>query len=157
MSNNESLNALVSQIGERSGLSLELDARGSCAIEYGLAFEIVLTSCDNGDSVLLHSPIQFLDQKNALDQLRRCLELSLYGAETGGGALGLDPESAAIVLWRRLHIADLDSHALEEAIIAFASASDLVRERLSAPDHGDGDESVEPSLSFAGDAALIRI
>jgi hypothetical protein len=155
MSNNERLNVLLGELGDRSGLSLELDTRGSCAIEYGLVFEIVLTSCDNGESVLLHSPIQFLEQTSALDQLRRCLELSLYGAETEGAALSLDPESEAIVLWRRWHIADLDSHALEQAIIAFASVADSVRERLSAQD--EGDECAVANPGFPGDAALIRI
>jgi Tir chaperone protein (CesT) family len=162
MSHHRSLDALLADIGERSGLPLELDSRGSCGIEYGGGFEIIITSCDRGEGVLLHSPIQFLDRIDPLSQLRRCLELSLYGAQTGGAALGLDPDGEAIVLWRRLRIADFDSRALEQAIIAFASTADTVRARLSHATDDDGDEDDyvdddEQPFAHAGNAGFIRI
>ena len=157
---------MLADIGERSGLALALDAYGSCAIEYDGVFEIVITACDRGEGVLLHSPIQFADLADPLAQLRRCLQLCVYGAATGGAALGLDPEGDVIVLWRRMRLSGLNSHALEQAIVAFAAAADRIRERLSHPgesdeggdedDHVDGDGDEQP-FAFAGNAGLVRV
>ena len=125
------LNSLVVEISQRSGLDLELDVRGSCAIQYNDVHNIVLTGCDRGESVLFHSPLLFLCDKRPLEHLRHCMQLTLYGAETNGGAIGLDPESDNIILWRRLGLSGLDSLDLEQAIVSFTKVADLLRARLS--------------------------
>jgi hypothetical protein len=124
------LAALLAEIAQRSGLPLALDERGSCGIAYGNGSEIGLTSLDDGEGLLLHAPIQFLDQVHPLVQLRHCMELNLNGVATNGAALALDPESDWITLWRRLRVADLDAHRMEQAILEFATVADELRTRL---------------------------
>lgn len=156
MTDHDSLNDLVTDMGERNGLALTLDARGSCAIQYDLLSEVIVTGCDGGDSVLLHSPLSFLDERDPLTQLRRCLEFSTYGAETAGGAVGLDPDGEVIVFWRRITLANLDSRGLEKAILAFTVAADKTRAQLTQPRESEtGDAAADET--FAHHAAHIRI
>jgi Tir chaperone protein (CesT) family len=131
MAHDAHLAALLAEIAQRSRLPLALDERGSCGIAYGNGSEIGLTSLDDGEGLLLHAPIQFLDQVHPLTQLRRCMELNLNGVATNGAALALDPDSDWITLWRRLRVADLDSQRMEQAIIEFASVADDLRTRLA--------------------------
>lgn len=159
MVNYDRLNNLIVDVAERSGLPLELDTLGSCAIQYNEVSEIVLTACDEGDSVLLHAPLTFLCEQRPLAHLRHCMELTLYGAATPHGALGLDPDSDGIIFWRRMVLADVDSHRLESAIVDFISDADKLRgllaERHEGGDH-DKDEH-DAAQNFDVHATLIRI
>ncbi len=169
MENTDHLNTLIVDIGERAGLPLQLDTFGSCAIQYDEISEIVLTSCDSGATVLLHSPLTYLCEQRPLEHLRHCMEITIYGAETDGGAVGLDPESRAITFWRRIALQGLDSHALESAIITFITASEkcrvLLRNRHAGIETHENetvdmeqlDHNGESEHSFATHANLMRI
>lgn len=156
MTNHDRLNELIEDIGKRNNLALTLDVRGSCAIQYDDIFEVIVTACDRGESVLLHSPLFFLDEKDPLTQLRRCMEFSAYGAETANSAISLDPDGDVIVFWRRMSIAGIDSHALEKAIIAFTTAADKTRTQLTHA-HEDAADDEPAGDAFSHHAAHIRI
>jgi Tir chaperone protein (CesT) family len=134
-----SLEGLLSSLSAQSGLNLSLDANGSCALEYGPGFELTLTSIDAGNGLLLHQPLQFLSPTAPEAQLRRCMELNLYGTETAGAILGLDPQSNWIVLAERIAVDMLDVRRLEEAILRFMAVAGRVAQSLS----------VEPQMSDA--------
>ena len=134
-----SLEGLLSSLSAQSGLNLSLDANGSCALEYGPGFELTLTSIDAGNGLLLHQPQQFLSPTAPEAQLRRCMELNLYGTETAGAILGLDPQSNWIVLAQRLTVDMLDVKRLEEAILRFMAVARRVAQDLH----------VEPEISDA--------
>ena len=159
MTSHQHLNRLLTEIGERTGLPLQLDDLGSCAIEYDDISEIILTGCDKGGSVLLHSPLVFLCEKRPLEHLRHCLDLSLYGAETNGGAIGLDPDTNSIIFWRRMGLDALDSHALERAIVTFIAAADQFRTELSHRHDRSGEDNDEhdAATAFAIHAAHMPI
>jgi Tir chaperone protein (CesT) family len=134
-----SLERLLSSLSVQTGLNLSLDANGSCALEYGPGFELTLTSIDAGNGLLLHQPLQFLSQAAPEAQLRRCMELNLYGTETAGAILGLDPQSNWIVLAKRLTVDMLDVKRLEETILRFVAVAERLAQSLS----------VEPEMSDA--------
>lgn len=153
------LSSLIADVAKRSGLPLELDALGSCAIQYNDVSEIVRTACDEGESVLLHAPLTFLCEQRPLAHLRHCMELTLYGATAQYGALGLDPDSDGIVFWRRMALADVDSHRLENTIVDFIADADKLRTLLAErhESSGDDDDGRDTTQNLNVHATLIRI
>lgn len=163
------LEDLISEIGARAGLPLQLDEFGSCAIQYDDISEVALTSCDSGKTILLHCPLAFLCDQRPLEHLQHCLEISIYGAETDGGAVGLDPESRSIIFWRRMGLDGLDSHTLEHAIVTFIKATERCRTLLinrhagldqqlnEAPVKAHTEDSRVSEQSFTTHATLMRI
>jgi hypothetical protein len=149
------LEQFLGDIARRSGLPLTLDAGGSCAIEYGGEFQMTLTAIDRGEGVLLHAPLLRLSRSDPLTQLRRGMEMNLYGAATDGATLGLSAESEWIILSRRLPLTTMDSHGLEQAIVAFADLTRALSARLdetsfsaSAAETGLVDANVETQQNF---------
>jgi hypothetical protein len=144
-----SLETLLASLSTQTGLNLSLDPNGSCALEYGPGFELTITSIDGGNGLLLHQPLQFLSPTAPDAQLRRCMELNLYGTETAGAILGLDPQSNWIVLAERLAVDMLDVKRLEETILRFVAVARRVAQSLN----------VEPHVSdtaLPADSAIIR-
>ena len=159
VTSHERLNNLLVEIGERVGLPLQLDELGSCAIKYDEISEVILTGCSRDESVLLHLPIVFLCEKRSLEHLRHCLELSLFGADTNGGAVSLDPDTNGIIFWRRMSLDALDSQALERAFVAFIAAADRFRTDLSARHERSrkNNDACEATTAFAMHATHISI
>lgn len=142
------LDRLLGEIARRSDVPLELDASGSCAMRYGAGFEMTLTTIENGDGVLIHAPLSRLNGVDPLGQLRRAMELNLYGVETAGATLGLAPDSEWIILSRRLPLAHMDSHGLEQAILTFADLTADLSARLK-DDSPAPDEVAWPGVAEA--------
>lgn len=134
------LDILLAELAHRSGVPLDLDDSGSCAVEYGDGAEIVISAVEDGEALLLQQPVQLLSRADLAEQLRRTLELSRYGAELAGAALGLDRQTDWIFLWQRLPVAAMRCDDLEQAILVFMGAAAHARQRLTAtaPDHDAG-------------------
>ncbi|MEJ0035277.1 MAG: CesT family type III secretion system chaperone [Gammaproteobacteria bacterium] len=137
------LDTLLADIATRTGLPVELDGNGSCAIRYGEGFELALTALRDGEEVLLHAPVQFAHPDDPAGQFRRCLEFSLDGGRSQGAAVGLDPDGW-ITLWRRLPLEGVDGHGLEGEIVGFATAADALRADLAPGQVGGATRAAFP-------------
>lgn len=126
-----SLEKLLSTLSEKSGADFRLDSNGACAFEYGPGLELTISSVDAGSGLLLHQPVRFLSQVAPEAILRRCMELNLYGIQTHGGMLGLDPQGGWIVLAKRLAVDSLDPSRLEDALVQFIAAAGRIVGELS--------------------------
>lgn len=124
------LGKLLSALSEQLGVDFHLDPNGSCAFEYGPGFELTISSVDAGNGVLLHQPIQLLCQAAPDVQLRKCMELNLYGTQTHGAVLGLDPRSGWIVLAQRVAVEGLTVPLLEEMLKRFIDVAERVAAQL---------------------------
>ena len=140
---------VLAEIGRQCGLPLQFDGRGGCALAYDIGLEMIVASVDHGQSVLLYQPLHRVTSAQKAELLQRCMELNVYGAETNGLALGLDPETGWIVLSQRMPFVGTDPDRLATSIAVFMATAIALIGKL-------GDDIAAPArgadASLPGDA-----
>jgi hypothetical protein len=144
-----SFSEIMAAIGRRTGLPLQFGATDSCALAYDIGLEMLIASVDHGQSVLLYQPLHRVTSAHKAELLQRCMELNVYGAETNGLALGLDPETSWIVLSQRMPFVGTDPDRLATSIAVFMATAIALIGKL-------GDDIAAPArgadASLPGDA-----
>ncbi len=94
----ESVDQGLAVLGRALGFPLALGPERACALRLDDGLECSLEVPDGSSLLHLHCPLLPVPPVDRLAFLERVLALNLYGLETGGAALALDPDTDRIVL-----------------------------------------------------------
>jgi len=146
----------LAELGAQSGLALDLDADGACAIAFQGGTTCVVEVADGTGLMLLHAEVVLLADENRAQLLEEAMALNLYGLATEGATLALDRPSDAIVLWFARPAAGLDGDGFAALLASFdgraaARAAYLRSGAGTGPDRG---RTQIPADSFYGHAGL---
>ena len=117
---------LIAQLGEKTGLPLEVDEHNSCALEYEDLI-ICLQYREASEDIVIFAPVTDPDKVAVLSEevLRAALKLAYNGVGTSRNFLGLFQES--LILSNYIELNDLTPELLAVKLQAFAQAAVAVR------------------------------
>lgn len=121
---------LIREMGSRLGVALDMDDFGVCAMSYEDDGRLTLEVSDGDSSFVLHAP---LDRAPVVDReafLAKLLEINLYGIQTRGCTIGLEPGSDQVILSLRQPIDGLDIIRFESIISNFIDSCTTIGELL---------------------------
>jgi len=111
----EWLNAL----SEAAGVPLDFDEHGQCFLL--LDAQLMISIRDRPDALVLYGMVGEFPAHAPAELWRRMLAFNLDLSETGGGGLGLDEDTMAVMLIERVASATLGACEFVDAFEAFAS------------------------------------
>ncbi|AJY39638.1 MULTISPECIES: chaperone SicP [Burkholderia] len=111
----EWLNAL----GEAAGMPLDFDENGQCFLL--LDAQLMISIRERPDALVLYGMVGEFPAHAPAELWRRMLAINLDLAEAGGGGLGFDGDTAAVMLIERIATANLGAREFVDAFEAFAS------------------------------------
>ncbi|WP_142849300.1 CesT family type III secretion system chaperone [Telmatospirillum sp. J64-1] len=115
-----------------------------------------LSEADGTEEVLVYSDLGAIPQEKAGEIHRNLLEANLLWAGTGGGTLGLHPDTGSAVLAYRLPVEGVTGEALAAVISQFARVSQFWRDFIaSGGEGGGGGEGGAPDLPQAPN--MVRV
>ncbi|MBP3438568.1 MAG: type III secretion system chaperone [Sutterella sp.] len=143
MTDREALKTLLSEFGAAMGLpDLTLDENNCCSILAGEDTVIHLQYREAAGDFLFVGPVGVLPEKDEdqSDVLKFLLISNLYGTDTDGGTLSLEPNGNIVLLHRVWDPKGADSARLVHALVAFGELLTLWQKRyadmLSEDDDG---------------------
>jgi hypothetical protein len=134
----ESVDQGLAVLGRALGFSLELGPEGACALRMDDGLECSLEVPDGSRLLHLYCPLLRVPPGERLAFLERVLTLNLYGVETGGAALALDPDTDRIVLCWSQPPEGMLPEDLAALIAGFIERATALRAQLEPAARGDG-------------------
>jgi hypothetical protein len=109
----------LGRLGSKLGLDgLSLDDRGHCGLVLAEErLQLNLELLEGQDLVAFHADLGNVRERERLAIYERLLRGNLYGLETRGAALALDPERREIVLCATRRVAELTHYGLFERLV----------------------------------------
>ena len=101
MGTSEEVDNWLRHIGRQIGHDLSFDGDGNCGFAFGDGLVGVVTVPAGSDDLLFYSTVATLPSVDRESMLERILRLNLHATATGGGSLGLEPDSDDVVLSQR--------------------------------------------------------
>ncbi|KVD73638.1 molecular chaperone [Burkholderia sp. ABCPW 14] len=142
----EWLNAL----SEAAGVPLDFDEHGQCFLL--LDTQLMISIRDRPDALVLYGMLGEFPAHAPAQRWRRMLAVNLDLSETGGGGLGLDEDTAAVMLIERIATANLGVREFVDAFEAFASRLESLIDTFERMDACDADARDRPADSRAARA-----
>jgi len=130
----------LAELGAQSGLALDLDADGVCAIAFQGGTTCVVEAADDSGLMLLHAEVVRPADGSRARLLEEAMALNLYGLATEGATLALDRPSDAIVLWFARPAAGLDGDGFAALLASFIETVERLRERLASDPRPEADQ-----------------
>lgn len=139
---------LLADFGRKAGLgSLSLDESGVCRLSFDQSL-IVDLEFDSGAGLLhIYSAVGPIPAEGKEAVFGALLSANLFGSETGGASLAIDPSQNEIILCRSVNPDHLDSTAFEGILESFVNHLEVHRERLDAAPTGAAPSSEAPMPS----------
>ncbi|WP_323117713.1 chaperone SicP [Burkholderia alba] len=129
----EWLNAL----SEKVCLPLDFDEHGQCFLMLDDRLMMSIRRVD--DAVVLYGMLGEFPAPVPASLCMRVLAENLALSEAGGGGIGYDDDTGAMMLIERVRDAGFGADAFVDAVAAFSSRLERLIEALEAADTGDGD------------------
>ncbi len=150
------VHALLSLLGEKSGIPLTLSEVGTLALLFEGDVTLNLEYAASNDALYLYAVVGDIpyDDQARLSMYGAMLEANLFGHETGGGTLAVDDTTGELMLTRHIELAVADVEHLSRAIEQLVSAAAEWRKRLDSPLAFDEDSAL---LDAGADAAALNV
>ncbi|AIO69818.1 chaperone SicP [Burkholderia oklahomensis] len=135
-------------LSEAAGVPLDFDEHGQCFLL--LDTQLMISIRDRPDALVLYGMVGEFPAHAPAELWKRMLAVNLDLSETGGGSLGLDEDTAAVMLIGRVATANLGVHEFVEAFDAFASRLERLidtLERMGVCDAGARDRPAESRVA----------
>lgn len=117
--------SLLSELGSQMGIAgLQFDAQGCARLVFDGAVTLNLEHDADSSKLQIYSVVGKVPVENREHVFQILLEGNLFGAETGGGVLSLDPLEREIVLFRTFEGDGLTGAAFAEAVGRFVDAAE---------------------------------
>ena len=130
-SDRETVQAALQAIGAARGLDLPLDDDGLVAIEFLSGRRVTLEVPVEGGRLYAHLGLKHLDPHDA-SEMRRALELNLFGFAIPDVWLALDPETTLITLCAVRSVDGLDAEVLSDFLSAILEAAETAAAFIAA-------------------------
>ncbi|GHT92668.1 hypothetical protein FACS1894116_03230 [Betaproteobacteria bacterium] len=112
------INQVVNELTTRLELGGKpFDENNPCTLCFDGKYSVSLQADTQDQSLLLSGLVGPTPRSE--EELRELLQASCLGANTGGCAFGLAPDTGELLLWKRLPDELPDSAALEQALLGF--------------------------------------
>ncbi|WP_407048071.1 CesT family type III secretion system chaperone [Methyloraptor flagellatus] len=156
MSNRETVEACLRELGGVRGIDLSLDADGLVAMSFESGHRLTLEVPETGDRLFGHIGVKHLDLHDGAIEMRRALELNLFGLATPAAWVAVDPETTLVTLCAVRETTGLDGEALGDWIAALLDDVATVAAVVGGwePAAANDAEAAEPA--FADDMFIIR-
>jgi hypothetical protein len=135
----ESVDQGLAVLGRALGFPLALGPERACALRLDDGLECSLEVPDGSSLLHLHCPLLPVPPVDRLAFLERVLALNLYGLETGGAALALDPGTDRIVLCWSQPPEGMLPEDLAALIAGFIERASGLRAQLEPAARSDGE------------------
>jgi len=123
------VNHWLKALGLRTGLSLQLDADGVCAVGHTSRIDCALEVPEGCGIVYLRAPL-IRWESGATGLAERCLSEHFLGMRTGGASFAIDRSEGELVLWQSRHLATLEEQSFALLIVDFLEMAAHWKEEL---------------------------
>ncbi|WP_081452580.1 type III secretion system chaperone [Verrucomicrobium spinosum] len=124
--------SLLSELGSQMGISgLQFDDQGCARLVFDGSVTLNLEHEPSSSKLQIYSVLGKVPVENKEHVFQILLEGNLFGAETGGAVLSLDPLEREIVLFRTFEGDGLTGAAFGEAVGSFVDAAEDWTARLA--------------------------
>lgn len=115
--------SLLSELGSQMGISgLQFDDQGCARLVFDGAVTLNLEHEPGSSKLQIYSVLGKVPVENKEHVFQILLEGNLFGAETGGAVLAVDPLEREIVLFRTLEVEGITGAAFAEVVGHFVDA-----------------------------------
>ena len=127
------LGNILKEFGQATGLGpLALDGNNLCRLVFDGNLTVDIELLPDGRRFYVHAVVGPLPGSGGPDLLRSLLGANLFGRETGGAVLALDPDLDELLLFREFDAAATDYDAFVAALEALLNALERWRKVLAA-------------------------
>lgn len=124
--------SLLSELGSQMGISgLQFDDQGCARLVFDGSVTLNLEHESGSSKLQIYSVLGKVPVENKEHVFQILLEGNLFGSETGGAVLSLDPLEREIVLFRTFESDGLTGAAFAEAVGRFVDATEDWKARLA--------------------------
>jgi hypothetical protein len=124
---------LLAAYGQLTGLPhLRFNSDGCARLLFDGSVSVDLEVDDAAACIQAYGVLGPVPAGNREALYRRLLEGNLFGTQTGGAALSIDPVQEEVLLCRRLELAATDAAAMAESLQSFAGVVAQWRDRLGS-------------------------
>ena len=154
MTDREVLKNLLSEFGDAMGLpDLAFDENNCCSLVAGDDTVIHLQFREGAGDLLFVGPVGVLPEgdEDQTDVLKFLMISNLYGTDTDGATLSLEPNGNIVLLHRAWDPEGADAARLVHALVAFAELLTLWQKRLASmtEENDDGASPFDEDSSAA--------
>ncbi|MBL0420132.1 type III secretion system chaperone [Ramlibacter sp. AW1] len=125
------VNAWLRSLGAKTGLTLQLDDSGLCAVGHDCGLDCAIEVPDGHGMVYLRVPVlpwPSGGQPHVLAE--HCLEASFLGMQTGGACFAVDRQDAELVLWTSRPLTALDENSFLAWVLALLETAAEWKQKL---------------------------
>lgn len=164
MSDAESpLAALCDLINRECQAGLTPDGDGSLHLRMADQTPVAISQSPDGIDIVFHSALAVMDRPRDAILMMAALALNLHQEQTGGGAIGLDLDSQALVYSMRVPAGGTDAATLALLLEQFCSRAPGLRQQIEAAGHALGDpiksaflKQIDDDVAAAADATALQ-
>jgi hypothetical protein len=133
------LAALCDLVNRECQAGLTPDSDGSLHLRMADETPIVISQSPDGMDIVLHSTLEVMDRPRDAVLMMTALALNLHQEHTGGGAIGMDLDSQALVYSMRVPAGGTDPATLALLLEQFCSRAPILRQQIEAAGKAFGD------------------
>ena len=152
MADNHQVELLLRDLGKLVGIdALGLDENGRCALVVDGDLEIEISIADGGSGLVLAGFIGKLPADAPRELYADLLEANFFWRGTAGATLGIERDSASVVMVECLPVQGLHVSQLEQRLAAFVESARSWTTKITANRSGGSDVD---AAARAGDVVL---